>query len=286
MNTSAGNTKGGGPLELKGDVLEGMAVFDSATPRTRRGRNQRKGPEVLEQMKKNSAEVEPEEISFYPSGEFRASRDIFGPPSSEPTSPVSRFKFIRSHILILHQVVVPSSGKRKSSIVSKSSTNSMPVIQHKSAKLPVRVAKPANFVFAPGTGRRRSPSRGSVFTRNHGTNYLNQSMIGRLHSSGVTPNPFMQANNNHFAVRDTHLGDDNDFKPAPVQFTVPKSAFSYSDSNSQYDEHGAYSRNSFAFQRHDEARGGTMATGYANPLSAAYSRHDRRSPSPVPEDPQ
>lgn len=101
IHTSGGKTKGCGTLELKGDVLEGMAVFDSATPRTRRGRNQRKGPEVLEQMKKNSAEVEPAEISYHPNGEFRATRDIFGPPSSDPSSPVSIFEFIQSQILII-----------------------------------------------------------------------------------------------------------------------------------------------------------------------------------------
>ena len=73
---------------MKGEIHDGMDVFDSATPNTKRARNQRKRPEVLEQMKKNSAEVEPEELSYHANGEFRGVRDIFGPISTEST-PVS-----------------------------------------------------------------------------------------------------------------------------------------------------------------------------------------------------
>lgn len=79
--------KGGGPLELKGERYDGMAVFDSATPNSKRSRNQRKGPEVLRQMMKNSAEVQPAEMSYHATGEFRGTRDIYGPLSAE-SSPV------------------------------------------------------------------------------------------------------------------------------------------------------------------------------------------------------
>jgi hypothetical protein len=78
----------GGPLVLKGERFDGMDVFDAATPRTKRKRNQRKGPQVLEQMMRTSAGVEPAELSYHPSGEFRGARDIYGPPS-DAGSPVS-----------------------------------------------------------------------------------------------------------------------------------------------------------------------------------------------------
>jgi hypothetical protein len=64
-----------------------MDLFDSATPELKRMRNQKKDGSILEQMMATSKEVEPAEISYHPNGEFRASRDIFGPLSTE-NSPV------------------------------------------------------------------------------------------------------------------------------------------------------------------------------------------------------
>ncbi|KAJ5032357.1 uncharacterized protein L3040_008962 [Drepanopeziza brunnea f. sp. 'multigermtubi'] len=74
---------------LKGVVWDGMGIFDSATPEMKRMRNQRKDRAVLDEMKATSLSIEPDEVSFHPNGEFRASRDIFGPPSAE-SSPVAR----------------------------------------------------------------------------------------------------------------------------------------------------------------------------------------------------
>jgi hypothetical protein len=73
--------------KLKGTIWPGMDLFDSATPEMKRMRNQKKDGTVLEQMLATSMGVEPAEISYHPNGEFRASRDIFGPLSTE-NSPV------------------------------------------------------------------------------------------------------------------------------------------------------------------------------------------------------
>ena len=99
-STDRSTGKGKGPLDLKGDILEGMAIFDSATPNTKRARNQRKGPEVLIQMMKNSADVAPEENSYHPNGEFRGTRNIIDGPLSTESSPVGSFRQSSSHMLM------------------------------------------------------------------------------------------------------------------------------------------------------------------------------------------
>ncbi|KAH6671364.1 hypothetical protein B0J14DRAFT_618649 [Halenospora varia] len=73
--------------KLKGIVWPGMDIFDSATPEMKRMRNQRKDGNVLEQMIALAAEVKSDEISYFPNGQLRGSRDIFGPLSGE-NSPV------------------------------------------------------------------------------------------------------------------------------------------------------------------------------------------------------
>jgi len=64
-----------------------MDLFDSATTEMKRMRNQRKDSNVMRQMMAMSAEIEPAEVSYFADGEFRGSRDIFGPLSGE-NSPV------------------------------------------------------------------------------------------------------------------------------------------------------------------------------------------------------
>lgn len=73
--------------QLKGVLWPGMDLFDSATAEMKRMRNQRKNSNVMRQMMATSAEIEPAEISYFADGEFRGSRDIFGPLSGE-NSPV------------------------------------------------------------------------------------------------------------------------------------------------------------------------------------------------------
>lgn len=73
--------------QLKGVLWPGMDLFDSATSEMRRMRNQRKSSNIMRQMMATSAEIEPAEISYFADGEFRGSRDIFGPLSGE-NSPV------------------------------------------------------------------------------------------------------------------------------------------------------------------------------------------------------
>jgi hypothetical protein len=71
--------------DLKGVKYPGMGKFDSATPEGIRMRNQRKDGSILEQMLATSIETEPAEISYHANGEFRASRNIYGPLSTENT---------------------------------------------------------------------------------------------------------------------------------------------------------------------------------------------------------
>lgn len=65
-----------------------MDIFDSATPQMKRARNQRKDTSVLQSMIANSNQITATEVVFTADGEFRNTRDIFGPPSCE-TSPAA-----------------------------------------------------------------------------------------------------------------------------------------------------------------------------------------------------
>lgn len=91
---------------LKGEVFEGMDVFDSATPRTKRRRNQRKEPQVMQRMMRYSEEVEPEETSYLASGELRGTRNVYDPPS-DASSPVRV-----SHVDIFTSVLTSRSYGR------------------------------------------------------------------------------------------------------------------------------------------------------------------------------
>jgi hypothetical protein len=75
--------------KLKGIFWPGMDLFDSATPGMKKKRNQKKESHVMNTMMAISADVEPNEVSYFADGNFRASRDMFGPLSSVETSPVS-----------------------------------------------------------------------------------------------------------------------------------------------------------------------------------------------------
>jgi hypothetical protein len=66
-----------------------MDLFDSATPEMKKKRNQKKDHHVMDLMIAFAADVEPNEVSYFANGKFRASRDLFGPLSSIETSPVS-----------------------------------------------------------------------------------------------------------------------------------------------------------------------------------------------------
>ena len=64
-----------------------MDLFDSATPEMKRMRNQKKDGTILEGLLATARDTEPAEVSYHPNGDLRASRDIFGPLSTE-NSPV------------------------------------------------------------------------------------------------------------------------------------------------------------------------------------------------------
>ncbi|MCJ1408597.1 hypothetical protein MMC19_002672 [Ptychographa xylographoides] len=70
--------------KLKGVCWPGMNIFDSASPSSRRKRNQKKDGSTLKQMKANSATVEPTELIFYRGGELKKKRYISGQVESSP----------------------------------------------------------------------------------------------------------------------------------------------------------------------------------------------------------
>ena len=75
--------------KLKGICWPGMDIFDAASPDARRKRNQKKDGSILEQMKANSAVVEPTELIFYSGGELKKRRYITGQVESSPIEEAS-----------------------------------------------------------------------------------------------------------------------------------------------------------------------------------------------------
>ena len=69
---------------LKGIYWPGMDLFDSASPTAKRKRNQKKDGSILEQMKANSAIVEPTELIFWAGGDLKMKRQITGQVESSP----------------------------------------------------------------------------------------------------------------------------------------------------------------------------------------------------------
>jgi hypothetical protein len=87
--------------KLKGVKYPGMDWFDSATPEGIRMRNQKKDESVFQQMLATSIETEPAEVSYHANGEFRASRNIYGPLSTENTPVRTELGQILSSLSIL-----------------------------------------------------------------------------------------------------------------------------------------------------------------------------------------
>ena len=72
--------------KLKGVVLPGMDIFDSANALMRRKRNQKKDGTILSQMQSTSALVKPTEMVFFEDGNLAKERFITGLP--DDTSPI------------------------------------------------------------------------------------------------------------------------------------------------------------------------------------------------------
>ncbi|KHJ30789.1 putative type-2 protein geranylgeranyltransferase subunit beta protein [Erysiphe necator] len=114
--------------KLKGVLWPGMNLFDSATLEQKRMRNQRKGNEVLVEMMKTSEQVAPAEVSYHATGEFRASRDIFGPlsgddsPIKDPTpkkrKSVRRAPALKDLNTNVPRSRIPSEKKTKKAVFS------------------------------------------------------------------------------------------------------------------------------------------------------------------------
>lgn len=78
--------------KLKGVLWPGMDIFDSATLEMRKKRNQKKDVSVVENLEYNSQGVEPTELVFFQSGDFKKQRKISGrmdlsSSEIEPASP-------------------------------------------------------------------------------------------------------------------------------------------------------------------------------------------------------
>ena len=71
-------------IKLKGPQWPGMALFDSASPKAQRLRNQRKEHSILEQMEHNSIVVQPIERIYFPEGTLKKERPITGNVESSP----------------------------------------------------------------------------------------------------------------------------------------------------------------------------------------------------------
>ena len=76
--------KGSDATRLKGIYWPGMDLFDSASPTAKRKRNQKKDGSILEQMRANSAIVEPTELIFWAGGDLKMKRQITGQVESSP----------------------------------------------------------------------------------------------------------------------------------------------------------------------------------------------------------
>jgi len=116
--------------KLKGVCWPGMDIFDSASPDGRRKRNQKKDGSTFEQMKANSAVVEPTELIFYSGGELKKRRYITGKVESSPIqeeSPKPKRQRIRSTKASLSNLCANVSRSRRELHFTKStSTNSKP----------------------------------------------------------------------------------------------------------------------------------------------------------------
>ena len=116
-----------GCTKLKGICWPGMDIFDSASLEARRKRNQKKDGSILEQMKANSAVVEPTELIFYSGGELKKRRHITGQVDSSPIkeeSPQPKRQRTRSRKAPLSSVCTNGSRSgRKLHFVKSASTN-------------------------------------------------------------------------------------------------------------------------------------------------------------------
>lgn len=70
--------------ELKGTCYPGMSIFDSASPGAQRKRNQRKKASIVEQIERESLQVEQLEQIYWPDGSLKMRRFITGEVQSSP----------------------------------------------------------------------------------------------------------------------------------------------------------------------------------------------------------
>lgn len=104
---------------LKGVQWPGMDIFDSATPKKRRKRNQKKDGNVLKLMEITSSRVEPNEQVFSPHGSLLKEREITGnveeysPLRGETPVPKRRIPRTQSNRLMKADPNVPRAMDRK-----------------------------------------------------------------------------------------------------------------------------------------------------------------------------
>ena len=192
---------------LKGVLWPGMDIFDSATEKMRRKRNQKKDESVLKMMEKTSLDVEPTELVFSPSGVLRKQRVINGDvDDSSPLkgeTPIPKRRPVRPkrpvfagkdpNIIPRHRQGIEKT-KRVASLspnkppvravrrVARDATNHLPISRHSRGHSPFR---DDNHEFDLSAGRvdRQSRGRFAVFqdTQTQGNGpYLAPQMSSQL----------------------------------------------------------------------------------------------------------
>lgn len=147
---------------LKGVCWPGMDIFDSASPDTRRRRNQKKDGSILAQMKANSAVVEPTELIFYSGGQLKKRRYISGQVESSPIKEETpkpkrqRVKFKRAPLRSVSSNVLRNGRKLE---VDRSISHVMRP-QNKSADVLTETlsAREASPVQQKGRNRQETPT--------------------------------------------------------------------------------------------------------------------------------
>lgn len=109
-------------LKLKGPQYPGMALFDSASPKSQRQRNQKKEHSLLAQMEYNAAIVEPIEQIYFPEWTLKKARPITGDVESSPiqeTSPKPKRRRGKPGKAILRELSTNAPLTKGSQTVSK-----------------------------------------------------------------------------------------------------------------------------------------------------------------------
>lgn len=187
---------------LKGVFWPGMDLFDSATPNTRRKRNQKKETSVAVTLERNALLVEPNEVIYTPLGTMRKSRFISGQIEYDS----SPYKL---------DIPTPQPKRRQPKKVLAVRDENVPVGQSRQGSVPSfrglsEVASSAKSSHAPAPPTKKRKRDFQVFDDRH---------EGELPSTRGAPehavrspegHPFGNANNMHLLNSAFHPSPDFD----------------------------------------------------------------------------